>query len=93
MTSLDTIVWQYFLAHWLVMIESSQNVILGDAEAPWALARLREACKLKLSLSDDVGVHTATEIMQAAQGLSKLEILVRSSFFSSLCMAVCSSVT
>ena len=51
---------------------------------PWALRRLEEACKLILTVSDyiddkqDVPLDAATAVMEAAQALMNLKILVRS---------------
>ena len=63
------------------------------AGVPWALRRLQEARKLNLTVSDyideeqDVGLDAATSVMEVAQALMSLEILVR--LFLCLANSVC----
>ncbi len=61
-------------------------VLLNNAGLPWTIGRLREACKLNLSVSwlsdrrDDqsyLGSSVVKAALQACEGLTSLETLVR----------------
>ncbi|CAL5224263.1 g6921 [Coccomyxa viridis] len=79
LASTCTWLWSFWLPAEPVYFLNDSLKIQG---VPWALARLREACKLSLTVSWG-HVHkpsdVAKAIMEASQGLTKLETLVYSS--------------
>ena len=65
------------------LVQSLLGGLLEDAGLPWALARLRDACKLNLTVASlheknkpYLASDVARAVMQASHELTKLDTLV-----------------